>query len=80
MIVVTDGESSDGSAMPLVKMIVKQTAIQVHVIGFHLKDHEMNQPTLVDYRTAGSSQELAQAFEAVAAEVDEFSDPRKFSR
>jgi len=80
MIIVTDGESSDGSAMPLVKAMVKKTAIQVHVIGFHLKNHEMNQPKLVDYRTAGNSRELSQAFEAVAAETDEFSDPQEFTR
>ncbi len=80
MIIVTDGESSDGSAMPLVKAIVEKTAIQVHVIGFHLENHEMNQPQFVDYQTAGNSEELARAFKAVAAETDEFSDPKEFSR
>jgi len=80
MIIVTDGESSDGSAMPLVEAIVVRTSIQVHVIGFHLQNHEMNQPHLVDYQTAGNSQELTQAFEAVAAETEEFTDPQKFSR
>lgn len=80
MIIVTDGDSNDGSPMPLVKSIVTQTPIQVHVIGFHLKDHEMNQPRFVDYQTAGNSQELSRAFEAVAAETNEFSDPREFSR
>ncbi len=80
MIIVTDGETSDGSPLPLVSKMVAQTAIQVHVIGFHLKDHELNQPSLIDYRTAGNSQELAQAFQAVTAEVEEFSDPQEFSR
>jgi len=80
MIVVTDGETSDGSPMPLVEAIVTQTSIQVHVIGFHLEDHEMNQPALVDYQTAGNSEELVRAFEAVAAETQTFTDPQIFSR
>jgi len=80
MIIVTDGESSDGSAMPLVTKMVSETAIQVHVIGFHLENHEMNQPDLVDYQAAGSSRELAQAFESVTAEAEEFTDPKAFSR
>jgi Mg-chelatase subunit ChlD len=80
MIIVTDGESSDGSPMDLVKKVVQRTSIQFHVIGFHVATHGMNNPRYVDYRTARNASELAQAFEEVAAETNEFSDPKEFSQ
>jgi len=80
IIIVTDGESSDGSPMKLVKRVVEKTAVQFHVVGFHVNNHGMNNSKYVDYRTAKNSSELAQAFEAVAAETNEFSDPKEFSK
>lgn len=79
VIIVTDGESSDGSPISVVKSIVRQTAVQIHVVGFHLKNHELNNPEFVDYQTANNSAELIKAFEAVAAETNQFSAPKEFS-
>jgi len=79
VIIVTDGESSDGSPMSIVKKVVNNTAVQFHVIGFHVSSHGMNDPLYVDYRTATNSSELVKAFEEVAAETNEFSDPKEFS-
>jgi len=80
MIIVTDGESGDGSPMKMVRAIVRNTSIQVHVIGFHLNNHEMNNQDYVDYHTANNADELVKAFEAVAAETNEFTDPKEFNR
>ncbi|MFD2158890.1 VWA domain-containing protein [Rubritalea tangerina] len=79
LIIVTDGESSDGSPLGLVASAVLQTAIQVHVVGFHVDDHELNDTRFVDYQTASNTDELIKAFEAVAAETNTFSDPKEFS-
>ena len=79
MIIVTDGNSTDGSPLPLIQSMVAKTAVQVHVVGFHLSDHELNAPQFVDYQTASNSEELAAAFQAVTAETNEFSDPQEFS-
>ena len=80
MIIVTDGESSDNSPMNLVRQVVEKTSVQVHVIGFHVATHEMNDPRYVDYRTARNAAELGKAFEDVAAETNEFSDPKEFTQ
>jgi len=80
VIVVTDGESNDGSPMEIVQAIVKNTAVQVHVVGFHVDDHEMNDSRYVNYQTAKNTAELIKAFEAVAAETNEFSDTKEFTK
>ena len=80
MIIVTDGESSDKSPMDIVRQVVAKTSVQVHVIGFHVASHEMNDPRYVDYRTASNAAELAKAFKEVAAETNEFSDPKEFTQ
>ena len=80
IIIVTDGESGDGTPMKIVKAIVKNTAVQVHVVGFHVDTHGMNDPAYVDYQTAKNTAELIKAFEAVAAETNEFSDPQEFTK
>ena len=80
IIIVTDGESGDGTPMQIVEAIVKNTAVQVHVVGFHVDNHGMNNPDYVDYQTAKNTDELIKAFEAVAAETNEFSDPQEFTK
>ena len=80
LIVVTDGNSTDGSPLQLVRSIVANTSIQVHVIGFHVNDHILNDPAFIDYQTASNSTELAKAFESVTAETDTFSDPTEFTQ
>ena len=80
LIIVTDGNSTDGSPLSLVRSIVENSSVQVHVIGFHLRDHVLNDPAFIDYQTASNSTELARAFESVTAETDEFTDPTEFSQ
>lgn len=80
IIIVTDGASSDGSPIKLVRTIVGRTPVQIHVVGFHLSEHEMNRPRLVDYQTANNTEELIKAFAAVAAETNDYSDPQEFSQ
>lgn len=79
IIIITDGESSDGSPIGVVQSIVRQTAVQIHVVGFHLKNHELNNPDFVDYQTASNTAELVKAFESVAAETSQYSPPQEFS-
>ena len=78
VIIVTDGASSDGEPLPRVRWMVNESTIEVHVVGFHLDDHSLNAPDCVDYHTAKSAEQLAKAFEAVAAESEDFVSPAEF--
>jgi len=79
VIVVTDGESSDGNPVSEVTSAVTHTSIQFHVIGFQVDDHALNVKGYVDYKTANNAEELTKAFEEVAAETNNFSDPTEFT-
>ena len=79
LIIVTDGESSDGTPITEVASAVTHTGIQVHVVGFQLNNHALNMQGYVDYKTANNAKELTQAFKEVAAETNNFSDPTEFT-
>lgn len=80
LLVVTDGRSSDGNPRQLAVDIVKNSAIEVQVIGFGLADHALNVEGFTDYYVANSVDALIDAFgRVVASESESFVDPVDFS-
>lgn len=73
LIVVTDGESTDGNPQAVVDRLLNESPVILHTIGFCLGDtHSLNQPGRVLYRQAGNAAELAEGFVSVLAEAPSF--------
>lgn len=80
LLIVTDGKSSDGDPSKLAIEVAQDSAIEVHVIGFGLRQHTLKIPGVTNYHVANSVSELIRAFESVvASESEEFADPSDFS-
>lgn len=73
LIVVTDGESTDGNPINVVNAMFGQSPVVLHTIGFCIgATHSLNQPGQVLYRNADSPAELADSFASVLAEAPSF--------
>ena len=73
LVVVTDGVSTDGDPMPVVRDILKQSPVLVETIGFCINErHSLNQPGLTSYRSANDPESLRQGLAAVLAEAPDF--------
>lgn len=73
LIVVTDGESTDGNPIDVVNRMFGQSPVVLHTIGFCIGNtHSLNQPGRVLYRNADSPAALADSFAAVLAEAPSF--------
>ncbi len=71
LVVVTDGESSDGHPGSLAKEIVVKTPINLHVIGFCVdKDHSLYLPGYTRYTSALNPAALEQGLKKVLAESE----------
>lgn len=74
LVVITDGEASDGETMnKMVDQISQQSSISIHTLGFCLSgQHALNVKGLVNYISANSAQQLLDGLNDVAAESDSF--------
>ena len=73
LVVVTDGESTDGNPIDIVNRMVGESPVIVHTIGFCIgENHSLNQPGRVLYRNANSPAELAEGLSSVLAEAPSF--------
>ena len=74
LVVVTDGEASDGQdPTNVVKVILDRSPIVLHTIGFCIgTDHVLNQPGRSYYVAAESPEQLQQGLSAVLAEAPAF--------
>lgn len=73
IIVVTDGESTDGSPGPVAVDIVRQSPVEVHAIGFCVgTSHSLNVPGFTRYYTASDPKALADGLAAAQAETPTF--------
>jgi Ca-activated chloride channel homolog len=74
MIVITDGQANDGKVMSdVVANVVRNSPVNIHTIGFCLdKNHALNQPGIVNYRSANNANEIVSSLKAVLAESDSF--------
>lgn len=73
LVVVTDGEASDGSPHAVVESLLVTSPIVLHTIGFCMgTNHSLNQPGKVVYRPADNPQELARGLADVLAESPSF--------
>ncbi len=74
LVVVTDGEASQGEAPEaVVREILTQTPIIIHTIGFCIgEDHSLNQRGQVFYKAANNPEELGQGLQDVLAESSVF--------
>jgi len=75
LVVVTDGEASDGQdPTNAVKFILDRSPIVLHTIGFCIgPKHSLNQPGRTIYRAADNPQQLRQHLSDVLAEAPSFS-------
>lgn len=79
LVVVTDGASTDGDPMPVVKKILQESPVLVETIGFCISEkHSLNQPGLTSYRSANDPESLRQGLAAVLAEAPDFT-PAQFA-
>jgi uncharacterized protein YegL len=70
LVVITDGESSDGDPSPTAQRIVESSPISIHVIGFCTgAEHSLNVEGFTAFSTADNPEELAQGLASVTAEV-----------
>ncbi|MCJ9430067.1 vWA domain-containing protein [Kordiimonas marina] len=74
LVLVTDGQSSDGKPGPVAKAIASDTAININVVGFCTgQDHSLNLPGYTRFSTADSADQLVQSLsKAVKPEQDVF--------
>lgn len=80
LVIVTDGESSDGDPQRIARDVVKHSAIEVQVVGFGLKNHALNIPGFTEYYVADSIDSLIKALKSiVSSESEDFVDPTDFS-
>ena len=72
--VVTDGEASSGEEPDsVVRHLLKHSPVVVHTIGFCIgKNHSLNQPGEILYRSAQNKKELTSGLEGVLAEAESF--------
>ena len=81
LVIVTDGESSDGDPAPLAREIVGGSLIEIQTIGFGVANHSLNVNGVTGYVTANSPQSLIDALNSViASETESFVDPSSFSQ
>jgi len=79
LVVVTDGDSSDGNPAPLAREIVAESMIELQTIGFGVRNHSLNIDGVTEYVTANSPQSLIDALNSVIeGEADSFVDPTDF--
>lgn len=76
LVVVTDGDwNKGGDPVPLVRWIVENTPVQVHVVGFCTGEgHSLNIAGYTSYVSADNADQVNQALQAVLA-----SESRQFS-
>lgn len=74
LVVVTDGEASDGeSPTGIVSKILRNSPVVIHTIGFCIdKRHSLNQPGKTVYRSANDLESLRLGLKEVLAEAPEF--------
>lgn len=73
LVVVTDGESTDGNPSAMVDEVVATSPIVLHTVGFCIgPNHSLNQPGKVVYRPADNPAELAKGLADVLAESPSF--------
>jgi Ca-activated chloride channel family protein len=73
LVVVTDGESTDGSPGTVVDEVLASSPIVLHTVGFCIgSNHSLNQPGKVVYRPADNPAELAKGLADVLAESPAF--------
>lgn len=81
LVVVTDGEASDGSDLKqIVDLVAERTPINLYTVGFCIDErHVLNQEGRTEYRSALNTEELGTALRAVLAESEEFGDVQEFN-
>ncbi len=74
LVVVTDGEASQGEApKAVVQRILTQTPIVIHTIGFCIgENHSLNQRGQIVYKAANNPKELSEGLQGVLAESPVF--------
>jgi uncharacterized protein YegL len=75
IVVVTDGEASDGEEPDyIVDEILMKSPVVIHTIGFQIGEyHSLNQPGRILYKSANNFEELSEGLEEVLAEMEDFS-------
>jgi uncharacterized protein YegL len=75
IVVVTDGEASDGEEPDyIVNTILSESPVVIHTIGFQIgENHSLNQPGRILYKSANNYEELSEGLEDVLAELEDFS-------
>lgn len=75
LVVITDGEASDGQdPTGVVNTILQESPVVIHTIGFQIgQDHSLNQPGRILYTAANNLEELQKGLESVLAELEDFS-------
>ena len=75
IVVVTDGEASDGEEPDyIVDTILSESPVVIHTIGFQIgENHSLNQPGRILYKSANNFEELSEGLEEVLAELEDFS-------
>ncbi|MBN1699720.1 MAG: VWA domain-containing protein [Spirochaetales bacterium] len=75
IVVVTDGEASDGEEPDrIVNTILGTSPVVIHTIGFQIgPHHSLNQPGRIYYKQADNFTELSKGLEEVLAELESFS-------
>jgi Ca-activated chloride channel family protein len=75
IVVVTDGEASDGEDPDyIVDTILSESPVVIHTIGFQIGEyHSLNQPGRILYKSANNFEELSEGLEEVLAELEDFS-------
>jgi Ca-activated chloride channel homolog len=75
IVVVTDGEASDGEEPDyIVDEILSESPVVIHTIGFQIGEHHsLNQPGRILYKSANNLEELSEGLEDVLAEMEDFS-------
>jgi Ca-activated chloride channel family protein len=75
IVVVTDGEASDGEEPDrIVNTILSNSPVVIHTIGFQIGPyHSLNQPGRIYYKQADNFEELSKGLDEVLAELESFS-------
>ncbi len=73
LIVITDGDSTDGNPGPLAEDIARTSPVEEHAIGFCVgSGHSLNRPGYTKYYTADDPEGLARGLTAAQAETPSF--------
>ncbi len=74
LVIVTDGEASKGEdPRYIVDDVVGNSPVIIHTIGFKIgRDHSLNQPDKILYKSAENYKELSKGLEDVLAESEDF--------